>query len=517
MGLSKKTLLYSTILSIIIVLCLVGYFIWMLPSLYVAHMQMQNYNSAVKLQEDFMQERSYKTLDVKNPMNTISVEIPFDSYEVTISGKFFEAKLKAEDKEFQDFLDKIHYYGQHADDLESLKTEELDFSFINNILNEDNFSLGDSFQFHSFYNESNNPFLTSSKLHTISSDLIVSEASITDGASYYSTYMAVGKTKNDIVITFLFAATPKMEEIKPVVMGSIPMIIAVAFLMVLISSQIFSRFIINPIIRLAMHAHSMQETEINNFTPVIVKGNDEISALGQTLNELYQRLLENHQELEEKNESLAKENKRQEVFLRSSSHQLKTPVSAALLLTDGMIQEVGKYKDTRRYLPQLKQQLQSMQRMIEDILLLNHSYENMKLETCDLETMVDTCIGQYRVIIEEKNIKLSKDGTMDSVKTDELCIQKILENLISNAVLHTPSNGTIKLYFDKAELSIINYGVTIPEELLPHIFEPFVTSNTAQKGHGIGLYVAAYYAQLLGCQIIVHNLETGVVAKLIFK
>ena len=44
-------------------------------------------------------------------------------------------------------------------------------------------------------------------------------------------------------------------------------------------------------------------------------------------------------ELEEKNRELAEENERQEIFLRSSSHQLKTPIAAALLLVDGMLNE----------------------------------------------------------------------------------------------------------------------------------------------------------------------------------
>lgn len=516
MGLSKKTLFYSMILSITIVLCLVGYFVWMLPSLYVAHMQMQNYNSAVKLQEDFIRERSYEAIDVKNPMNAVSIEIPFDNNTITVCGKFFEAELKVEEEGFLDFLDKIRYYGRYADEIEDWEQEEIDFSFLNNIFTGESVSPNNSFQIRSFYNENNNPFQTTSKVHPISSDLIVFESTITDGASGYSTYMAVGKTKNDIVITLVFTVTPEMNEIKPVVLGSIPMIIAVAFLLVLVSSQIFSRFIINPIIRLASHAKTMKETGMSNFTPVSVKGNDEISALGDTLNELYQRLLENNQELEEKNEHLAKENKAKEVFLRASSHQLKTPVSAALLLTEGMLHEVGKYKDTKRYLPQLKEQLQSIQKIIEDILQMNPSREIIKSEIVYLKEITEKCIGNYQVIIAEKNLIIKSNGTMNPVKTDEICMEKILDNLISNAVLHTPSNGMVEVRYEKDEFSIINYGITIPEELLPHIFEPFVTSNTGQKGHGLGLYVAAYYSQLLDCKIKINNLEMGVEARIIF-
>ena len=516
MGLSRKTLCYSMILSVTIVLCLVGYFVWMLPSLYVAHMQMQNYNSAVQLQEDFIRERSYAAINVKNPMNAISIEIPFEDNTITVSGKFFEGSLKVEDEEFLKFLDKIRYYVRYADEIEDWEMEDMDFTFLSNIFENKSISQDNSLQVRSFYNEDNSLFQTTSKAHLISSDLIVFESSIADGASGYSSYVAVGNAKDDIVITMVFTVTPEMKEIKPVVMSSIPMIVAVAFLLVLISSQIFSRFIINPIIRLASHAKIIKETEMSNFTPVIVKGNDEISSLGDTLNELYEKLLENKQELEEKNSYLAKENKAREVYLRASSHQLKTPVSAALLLTDGMLHEVGKYKDTKRYLPQLKEQLRSIQKIIEDILQMNPSREVIKTEAVYLNDITEKCIGNYMVIIAEKNLTIKRKGTMEPVKTDKICMEKILDNIISNAVLHTPDNEIIEVIYEKNEFFVINYGITIAEELLPHIFEPFVTSNTGQKGHGLGLYVAAYYSQLLGCKITINNFETGVEARITF-
>ncbi len=74
---------------------------------------------------------------------------------------------------------------------------------------------------------------------------------------------------------------------------------------------------------------------------------------------------------------LEEENERQEVFLRASSHQLKTPVAAAPLLVEGMMNEVGKYKDTKRYLPEVKKQLMAIRRIVEDILYLNHCVGNI--------------------------------------------------------------------------------------------------------------------------------------------
>ena len=61
---------------------------------------------------------------------------------------------------------------------------------------------------------------------------------------------------------------------------------------------------------------------------------------------------------------------------------------------------------------------------------------------------------------------------------------------------------------------IFNTGAHIEEELLPHIYEPFVSSDTSRKGRGLGLYVISYYMELLGFQIEISNEENGVLARM---
>nr|WP_279289750.1 ATP-binding protein [Anaerocolumna cellulosilytica] len=96
-------------------------------------------------------------------------------------------------------------------------------------------------------------------------------------------------------------------------------------------------------------------------------------------------------------------------------------------------------------------------------------------------------------------------------------MKMIIDNLLNNAVFHTPDNGHIHIIQSVKKLQIINYGTSIPEKLLPHIFEPFVTSNNRQKGHGLGLYIVRYYAQCLKCEVSVHNINHGVEAVVVWK
>ena len=163
---------------------------------------------------------------------------------------------------------------------------------------------------------------------------------------------------------------PQMQDMSGVVLNSVPMIVAVIFLVVLLASQYFSGKIVAPIIRLSRYASQIKNTGDRELAPFDVQRKDEIGALGTSLNQLYARLGENCRALESANRSLEKENKRQEVFMRASSHQLKTPVAAAMLLIDGMIDEMGKYADVKTYLPQVKGKLIEMRDIVNNVLYL---------------------------------------------------------------------------------------------------------------------------------------------------
>jgi signal transduction histidine kinase len=244
--------------------------------------------------------------------------------------------------------------------------------------------------------------------------------------------------------------------------------------------------------------------------PIILNGNDEITSLSRNLNELYANLRENYKELEDNNTTLAIENERQEVFLRAFSHQLKTPISAALLLVQGMYEEIGKYKDTKVYLPKVKEQLISMQKIVEDIIYLNHCTDNTRMEPQALDIIINASLSGLEISLAEKSLTVEAEGTMGIIETEGEMMKILIDNLLSNAVNHSPDHGLIRIVKSAKSLQIINYHCQIPEDILPHIFEPFVTSNHKQKGHGLGLYIVRYYSQFLKCQVSVRNITDGV-------
>ncbi len=527
MNLSKKTLLYSSILSVIIVSLIVGYFILMLPSLYVSYMLDRNYESVVRLQKSYMKVQSYENLELANPSGTLTAELPMRGNSIKLVNKFFKITIDLKRQSLIKLLDKIRYYARYPEDIKNLKEDDLNLPAIAEELFQNSLQSEDAplnFEY-SFYFNKDLFQIISSQFHVVSNQLMVYESSITDGKNYYTIYIALGVTEDAIILTFLPLMTPRIEEIRPVVYQSLPMIVAVALLLVLLSSQLFSRLIILPIIKLANHAQYMTEAKNLKLEPIPISGHDEISSLGESLNRLYEKVQESYQELEAKNQTLTEENKRQEVFLRASSHQLKTPITAALLLVQGMIGEVGKYKEVKVYLPQVKEQLLSMQKIVDDILYLNHCSRNLQFEAVFLPELLKECLSSYRVVLEEKGLVISTEGQGSTLESDQELLKIILDNLLSNAITYTPEGGHIKISFEEHRLCITNYGATIEEELLPHVFEPFVTGENTMlkagsspalksKSHGLGLYVASYYAKFIRCQVKLYNIAGGVMAEL---
>lgn len=517
MNLSKKTFLYSISISVLIVAFMAGYFIWMVPSLYVDYVQNGYYESIIETHQTYMKEHSYENIKVQNPAGAVSIEIPQTGNSIYVAGKYFRATVTLQDENTLELLRIARSVSFGKKDLTEVDVSEETQMAVKRAVDQvlEGSVVGEDAPFQVVFDQVDDEEtykILSEKIHVVSDHIFLYEGSITDDVNYYTSYMAFSKEDETMIISFLPVMTPQIDEVQPIMLKSLPMIVAVAVFIMLITSQIFSRIIITPIIRLARYSQNIDTAGAFEIQPLEIKGRDEISDLGRTLNELYERLQQNYRELQKKNAYLMEENQRHEVFLRASSHQLKTPIAAALLLVEGMIGEVGKYKDTKTYLPKVKSQLQSMKKMVEDILYLNHCADHLEIEPCRMREVAEGCMGAWRIQADAKELQVSVHGDMRPVLMDREIMTKIVDNLLSNAVRYTPAKEQVEVLLDESSLRVRNYGVRIGDELLPHVLEPFVTSNEREKGHGLGLYVAAYYAELLGWKLEIHNLEQGVEA-----
>lgn len=539
--LGERNLFYSMVLAGCMLTFLVGYFVYMLPSLYVDYTMEQNLQSIKAQHKMYVQSGSYADVQVKNPTACFSIKIPDMEDSIYLATKFFSVKVDVEDPKirelFAEFRSLLKAYDQNSGESNIYDTDNFGERFAEKA-EEWGGTLGGTFQSmisemacvplqiqvleqQSMENEYHNEYR---KVHRVSDELIIFEMGVEDRSSRYINYMAVQRTEGSLILTFLPVVTPDMNEIRPIVFQSLPMLGAVIFLLVLLFSQIYSRGIVSPIVRLVQHTEQMKNSrgfqqipKDKDLSDVLSLRKDEIGALAVTIDALYQTIRTKYEELEEKNQALAEENKRQEVLLRASSHQLKTPISAALLLVDGMQNKIGRYQDTQTYLPKVKEQLLSMKKMVEDILYLNHCGETVDIQRIELRRVLETKLEVYRIAIADRQLEIQVEGLERVViDTDETLFAQILDNILSNVVNYTPQKERVQITLTALELWIKNTGIQIDVDILPHIFEPFVSGNHEKpagqsSSHGLGLYIAAYYARKLGMRIDISNQEDGVV------
>ena len=537
MGLGRKNLLYSMALAVGLLVFLVGYFICMLPSLYVDYVCEQNLRSVLAQHRAYMECGTYEAVRVRNPTACFSVEIPVSGDYVLLTGKAFSAEVRLRDQRLREVLDRCREglfkaWDAGAEDSEEL-WEELgkNLEELGEILAETGQGGGLPVSVRLRYQRDiENEFSNESvRVHTYSDGCVIVEAGVQILGDRYTNYVAMEKTEKRIIFSVLPTVTPGADEIRPVVLQSLPMLGAVIVLLTVLFSGMYSRGIVRPILELVRHAEEMKHRKDFSVERLAWKGTetgDEVRELGETLDDFYQQIRESYMELEEKNRELAEENERQEIFLRSSSHQLKTPIAAALLLVDGMLNEVGRYKDTKAYLPRVKEQLLSMRKMVEDILYLNHCARDMSIRRTDVGQVLAERLQSYQVAVADRGIHVEAPADLELLAdTDEAMAARILDNLLSNAVRYTPEGGLIRIELreegQERGILIENFGVTIPDGLMPHVFEPFVTGShqadsAGLHSHGLGLYIASYYAKKLEARLEVRNGEDSVVTLLMF-
>ncbi|MCR2047641.1 HAMP domain-containing histidine kinase [Acetatifactor muris] len=533
MKLGRKNLLYSMALAGMMLLLLVGYFIYMLPSLYVDYVMEQNLKSVREQHIAYRDKGSYDGVKVRNSTACFSVEIPLEGNRILVTGKSFSAELIIRDLRLSGILDRCREKLTEKPNPEEDADYELrtDLDELGEILQE---TVGENpgfpVEIHLLYKrDMGKEFRNESiKVHSYSDHLLIIESSVEDSANRYANYIVMEQTDSRLILSVLPVVAPEAAEIRPVVLQSLPMLGAVILLLVLLSSQMYSRGIVGPIAALAEHAGQMKAGEavpVRRFSGRRTEKRDEVQALADTLDDFYFQIRESYLALEEKNGELEEENKRQEVFLRASSHQLKTPIAAALLLVDGMTNKVGKYRDVGTYLPKVKEQLLSMRKMVEEILYLNRCAEHMRLQETDAGQVLTECLQSCQVALTDRCIAVEfQEKERLCIDTDEVMAAQIFDNLLSNAVKYTPCGGRITISVGEeaqgGSVRIENFGVTIPEALLPRIFEPFVSGDHGRSqgtgSHGLGLYIASYYAKKLNINLSIYNGENSVVAEVTF-
>lgn len=205
-------------------------------------------------------------------------------------------------------------------------------------------------------------------------------------------------------------------------------------------------------------------------------------------------------------------------FFTNISHELRTPLSLIILPLESLMKEkegTGEYG-----------RLETMHRNAKSLLdLVNHLLdfrkvemggEKLQLRLGNIREFTENLLEAFQPAAEEKQISLSLEDTMSNptMAFDSNMMQKVINNLVSNALKFTPAGGAVTLRLSgpadgQVCIEVVDTGIGIPAADLPHVFDRFFRSENAASstGSGIGLSLVKQYVDLHGGTVSVRSEE----------
>ncbi len=265
--------------------------------------------------------------------------------------------------------------------------------------------------------------------------------------------------------------------------------------LIFISIPIF--IIISTVISMFLASRSL--APINNLiktTRTVGKGNlsqrlkisganDEVGMLTRTFNEMLERL-----EVAFKRES---------EFATSASHELRTPVTVILAITEEALSGDKKIKDYQEALKVILKKGKRISYLISQLLTLSRDYDEkfiLNKEVIDLDIILENVIDEMKNNAKTKEIKIFFDRKQNiKIKADQVLIATLLINIIDNSIKYNKRGGYIKINLNRkkeiVEISIKDNEVGIEKEKIHHIFNRFyrIGRTSANKSCGLGLSI----------------------------
>ena len=282
----------------------------------------------------------------------------------------------------------------------------------------------------------------------------------------------------------------------------LPIIGIVVLAISLIVSCFVTRLLTKPILEIS--DISKRLTSLDMTWRCDTSRTDEVGTLALNLNTMAARLDSTLKELSAANEKLQadiEQERRQEKlrvdFFRAVSHELKTPITVLKGELEGMIYQVGEYKDRDTHLRQSLRTVNDMELLVKEILSASRmagSDFSLTLSDVDLSQLVRECCRKWQGAAEDREQRFHaeiEDGR--TCQGDMALLQKAVSNIIGNAVAHSPSRAEISVTLAGNTLQVRNRGVSIDSADLEKMFEPFYrvdrSHNRNTGGSGLGLYI----------------------------
>jgi two-component system, OmpR family, sensor kinase len=258
---------------------------------------------------------------------------------------------------------------------------------------------------------------------------------------------------------------------------------------------------LRPVEGLRSEAAAISTSEPTRRLPVPETG-DELQRLAETLNAMLDQL---HEALD-----------RERRFVDEASHELRTPIGVLKAEVDLALKGPRSRDELEASLRSIAQEAERLRRLTQDLLVLARSdRERLPVHRADVD--ISSIIGRVAAEFEDRasgeGVRLRISGSNVRAHVDGDRVRQATENLVDNALRHTPRGGEVELRAERdgnrLRIVVSDSGSGFPEDLLDRAFEPFARSDDDREGDGagLGLTIVRAVAESHGGSATARNLD----------
>ena len=279
-----------------------------------------------------------------------------------------------------------------------------------------------------------------------------------------------------------------------------------AALLALVVGFLLARTLTRPLHMLTQATEKMAGGELGQ--QVNITSRDEIGKLAESFNRM--------------SREVARANTLRKQMTADIAHDLRTPLTVIAGYVESM--RDGDLAPTPERLDTIYAEIDRLQHLVADLRLLAHTDAgelSLNLQSIHPKNLLENAAAPFKLSAEQKGITLRVDAeeNLPEIQADESRMNRVLSNLISNALRHTPSGGSVSILATRSNRSVIlsveDTGEGIPPADLPHIFDRFYRADKSRTdadgaSSGLGLAIAKALVETHGGRIRVTSvIENG--------
>ena len=275
----------------------------------------------------------------------------------------------------------------------------------------------------------------------------------------------------------------------------------IALLIIAVAGWLLAGAILRPVEEMQREAAEITSSDLARRLS-IPPADDEISRLGRTLNSMLERI----------EASFAHERR----FVDNASHELRTPIAVLKAELDLALSHARSPAELEEALRSAAEETDHLARLAQDLLVLSRASDSgleLHRTDVDLSSLIDGVVRHFEPHAAESGVRIEVGSTPDRAFVDPVRIRQALDDLIDNAVRHTPAGGVVRVSAVRRDgclhVRVEDTGDGVPAAFIPHAFEPFARSEANGDGAGLGLAIVRAIAEAHAGSAEIANTSEG--------